>query len=169
MTGVPLKLGVEIGDHPIDQTRYIGEEQRPFLMTSGARVEGFAGEGAEIVKPASRVRASDTRRAFGIVTAFAKLTDGPLDPFESVITVGFPVLLLVLRKKLPVMAIHNFVEHSTAVRTVWLKVYARFQRVCRAHTLEYRPSCSECFSGNSLRRPRKYIGFSDLQKGSVPG
>ena len=114
-------------------------------MQPGAQVKRFARERAEVVISAFRVRTSDTRHAFGIITAFAKLTDDPLDPFESVITVGLAVLLLVLRNKLLVMAVHNFVEHSTAARTVWLNVYARFQRVCRAHTLEYRPSVPNAF------------------------
>ena len=73
---------------------------------------------AEIIVPAFRIRASDTRHAFGIITAFAKLADDPLDPFESVIIEGLPVLLFVLRSKPLVMAVHNFVNDSTIARMV---------------------------------------------------
>ena len=129
----------------------------------------YTKRGAGIVVSSFRIGTSDTRGAFGIISTFAELSDDSIDPFESVITVGFPVLLLVLRNKLLVMAVHNFVEHSTAARTVWLKVYARFQSVCRAHTLEYRPPVPNAFRETPSDVLRNTSVFSDLQKGSVPG
>ena len=89
-------------------------------MHPGAQVKGFTREGAEVVVPAFRVRASDTRDALGEVAAFAKLTDDPLYPFESVITVGFPVLLLVLQDEILIVPIDDFVEDGTTAGMVRL-------------------------------------------------
>jgi hypothetical protein len=86
---------------------------------------------------AFRIRASDTRHAFGIITAFVKLADEPVDAFESVITVGLAVLLLVLRDEILIVPIDDFVEDGTAPRMVRLIRYRRFAWLCRAHTREY--------------------------------
>ena len=86
---------------------------------------------------AFRVRASDTRHAFGIIAAFVKLADDPVDPFESVITVGLPVLLFVLRDEILIVPIDDFVEDGTTAGMIRLIRYRRFGWLCRAHTREY--------------------------------
>ena len=86
---------------------------------------------------ALRVGASDTGDAFGIIATFTKLPDDPVDQLEPPITVGFPVLLLVLPNKLLIMTAHDFVKDRTAAGMVRLILRSRSQCIYGAHTIEY--------------------------------
>ena len=68
--------------------------------------------------------------------------DDPVDPLEAVITVGFPVLLLVLPNELLTVAVYDFVQDSTTAGTVRLVLCFRFQCIDKAHTIEYRPGAT---------------------------
>ncbi len=81
-----------------------------------------------------RVGASVTGDAFGIIATFTKLPDDPLEP---PITIGFPVLLLVLPNKLLIMTVYDFVKERTAAGMVRLILCSRFQCIYGTHTIEY--------------------------------